>query len=58
MGELVGLRELVARAEWLPISFVVENDHDHHYPLEAGKTWGEWKLLSLCIVSISLEPKV
>ena len=28
MGEVVGSRKLVAMAEWLPIPFVVENDHD------------------------------
>ena len=58
MGEVVGLRKLVARAEGVSIPFVVENDHDHHYLLETVKTWGEWKAPCLCVVYVSLEHEV
>ncbi len=58
MGEVVGSRKLVARAEWLSIPFVVENDHDHHYLLETVKAWGGWRAPCLCVVYVSLEHEV
>ena len=57
MGEVVGSRKVVAKPDWMPMPFVVENDHDHHYLLEALKTWGNWKV-PLCIVYVSLEHEV
>ncbi len=58
MGEVVGPRKLVARAEWLSIPFVVENDHDHHHLPETVKAWGGWRALFLCVVYVSLEYEV
>ena len=58
MGEVVGSRKLVAKPDWMSIPFVVDNDHDHHYLLEALKTWGNWKAPGLSVVYVSLEHEV
>lgn len=55
IGERIGSRRLVADLEWLPVPFLVQNSHDHHYLLETVKTWAEWKKRSLCVVYINLE---
>ena len=57
MGEVVGSRKVVAKPDWMPMPFVVENDHDHYYLLDTLKTWGEWEV-PLCIVYVSLEHEV
>ena len=58
MGEVVGSRKVVAKPDWMSIPFVVDNDHDHHYLLEALKTWGKWKAPGLSVVYVSLEHEV
>lgn len=58
MGENVGSRRLVAKPDWTSLPFVVETDHDHHYLLETLKTWGEWKVPSLCVFHVSLEHEI
>lgn len=58
IGERIGSRRSVAELEWLPVSVLVQNSHDHHFILEAVKTWAEWKKPSLCVVYISLEDEV
>ena len=58
MGEVVGSRKVVAKPDWMSIPFVVDNDHDHHYLLEALKTWGNWKAPGLSVVYVSLEHEV
>ena len=58
MGEVVGSRKVVAKPDWMSIPFVVDNDHDHHYLLEALKTWGNWKTPGLSVVYVSLEHEV
>ena len=55
IGERIGSRRLVAKLEWLPAPVLMQNSHDHHFLLEAIKTWPEWKRPSLCVVYISLE---
>ena len=58
MSEVVGSRKVVAKPDWMSIPFVVDNDHDHHYLLEALKTWGNWKAPGLSVVYVSLEHEV
>lgn len=59
MGEVVGSKKLIARAEWLAIPFVVENEHDHHFLMQTLKNLGESKAQTcLCIVHVSLEDEV
>lgn len=57
MGEVVRSRRLVAKPDWMALSFVVESDHDHHFLLETLKAWGEWKA-PLCVVYVSLEHEI
>ena len=58
MGEVVGTRKLVAKAEWLAVPFVVENEHDHYYLIQQLRAWGELKAPSPCVVYVSLEHEV
>lgn len=58
MGEVVGSRKLVAKPEWLLTPFMVEDDHDHHFLLEALKTWIKFQSPGLCVVYVSLEDEV
>lgn len=55
IGERIGSRGLVAKLEWLPVPFLVQNSHDHYFLLKAVKTWAEWKKPNLCVVYVSLE---
>lgn len=41
MGEVVGTRVVVAKAEWLAVPFVVENDHDHCYLIQTAENLGK-----------------
>ena len=58
MVEVVGTRKLVARARWLAVSFVVENDHDHYYLIQQLGAWGKWKAPSPRGLYVSLEHEV
>ena len=58
MGEVVGSRKVVVKPDWMSIPFVVDNDHDHHYLLEALRTWGNWKAPGLSVVYVRLEHEV
>lgn len=59
MGEVAGSRRLVAKAEWLGVPFVVDNEHDHHYLMQTLNNLGKSKAQTcLCVVYVSLENEV
>ena len=43
MGEIVGTRKLVAKAEGLAVPFVVDNDNDHHFLIQQLRARGTGK---------------
>lgn len=55
IGERIGTRRLVTKLKLLPVPVLVRNSHDHHFLLEAVKTWAEWQSPGLCVVCIRLE---
>ena len=52
MGEIVGSRKLVAKPNWMPMPFVIHDDHDHHYSFEILRTWDSGRSHSVLSMSV------
>lgn len=53
-AKLLLQQKWVAKAEWLAVPFLLEDDYDHYYLIEQLKTRGEWKALKEALVLLHL----